>query len=282
MNDLRSDLERIDGRSYGYYKDLRSRTYRVGSYQMRFDHVQGDPFASPSRLRVDVPDELPSLPRWALAGPDARRAAADYLQRLLIQTLSRARRRSGSGKSGLLEVAFVGQEVLERTIGADGEDAAPTNLVADLLNANHRPVRLHGAMLLGFLRDPRALEAAKELRRALREEEATYLRRLLEALKDVRACELEVRSDGAFTACVHNTAKTAKRGLGLELRALAAAVTHRDPVGPPPEVLEDHKWSLDSELAAGSGVRVTGRLPASLLQRAAVVEIVVDRLDLLN
>jgi hypothetical protein len=174
------------------------------------------------------------------------------------------------------------QELLADNIGAQGERAAPANLLADLLNANHRPVRLHGAMLLAFLGDPRALEAAQELRRALREEEATYLRRLFEALGEVRACELSVAATGQVSLCVYNTSPRPKSGLGVALRALDAAVTHRDPVGPPPQVLDEHKWAVPGDLGPQSGVRLIGVLPGTPTDKAAMYEVVVDKMDLLN
>ncbi|HWZ89530.1 MAG TPA: hypothetical protein VNW92_11790, partial [Polyangiaceae bacterium] len=40
-------------------------------------------------------------------------------------------------------------------IGVEGDTAAPTNLLAELLHAHNRPVRMHGAMLLTFFGDPR-------------------------------------------------------------------------------------------------------------------------------
>ncbi len=160
MSDLRSDLERIDRRSYGYYKDLRGRTYRVGPYTLRFDHVQGDPFASPSRLRVDVPEDVPGLPSSSYEGPDARRATADYLQRALIGTLSGARHRSGSGKSGLVEVASVGQEVLERTgVRVDTEGGVRVRLFVGLPAAGRR-ILGHEAAALLVDRVPRLLDEA--------------------------------------------------------------------------------------------------------------------------
>ena len=173
------------------------------------------------------------------------------------------------------------QEPLDDTIGPNGENAAPTNLLADLLNANHRPVRLHGAMLLAFMGDPRARGAARELRRALREEEATYLRRLLEAVAEVRACNLEVSADGTVNACVHNTSDHPRGGLGLQVKALGANVTHTDPVGPPPDVLEDWKWPIPDALSPHAGVNVTGKIE-TFERRAAMYEVVVDKLELLN
>lgn len=52
--DLRKTLRRIDGRGYKAYKDIES-AYNFREYTLFVDHVQGDPFASPSRVRVQVP-----------------------------------------------------------------------------------------------------------------------------------------------------------------------------------------------------------------------------------
>ncbi len=112
---LRDLLERIDGRQYGYYKDLAQQSYEIGPYTVSFDHVQGDPFAAPTRVSVVLPSETLRLPDWACANPDARRASADHLQRAVRRELARVPRGSGSGKSGQLEIARMGQEVLERS-----------------------------------------------------------------------------------------------------------------------------------------------------------------------
>jgi predicted ABC-class ATPase len=114
-SELARDLERIDGRSYPAYKDLQRRAYPLGADRLTFEHVQGDPFAAPSRIRIDIPAGVARLPAWATANADARRATADFLHRAILQALAGARHRSGSGKSGLLEIAPLGQEVLERS-----------------------------------------------------------------------------------------------------------------------------------------------------------------------
>ena len=146
---LSRDLIRIDGRPYGHYRDLRGRDYALDGCALRFEHVQGDPFAAPSRLRVDLPAEELGLPGWAHAGRDARRASADFLQRALRPALARAGGGAGSGKSGLLEIAPAGQEVLERTgmvVGADG--GARVRLCAGLPAAGRRILGQAAADLL--------------------------------------------------------------------------------------------------------------------------------------
>ena len=50
-NDLQRILSRIDGRGYKAYKDLGG-DYELDPFTLYLDHVQGDPFASPSKVRV--------------------------------------------------------------------------------------------------------------------------------------------------------------------------------------------------------------------------------------
>ena len=49
--DLRRTITRIDGKGYKAYKDIKG-LYAFGLYTLIIDHVQGDPFAAPSRVRV--------------------------------------------------------------------------------------------------------------------------------------------------------------------------------------------------------------------------------------
>jgi predicted ABC-class ATPase len=123
MSSLSQDLQRLDGRPFPAYRDLRGREYVSGAYKVTFEHIQGDPFAAPSRISVSVPPDVPVLPGFAYRNADARRGSADFLHRAISRTLKQQRSRSGSGKSGLLEIADLGQEVLDRTalrVGSDG------------------------------------------------------------------------------------------------------------------------------------------------------------------
>ena len=146
---LERDLIRIDGRPYGHYRDLRGRRYPLGGCTLQVDHVQGDPFAAPSRLRVDVPCAALRLPEWARSGREARRATADFLQRALGPALSRSAGGAGSGKSGLLEITRAGQEVLDRTgVVVDADGSARLRLCAGLPAAGRRILGRAAADLL--------------------------------------------------------------------------------------------------------------------------------------
>ncbi len=155
---LEHDLKRIDGRPYGFYKDLRGQSYALGPYRLRFDHIQGDPFASPSRVRIDIPASQAKLPDWSCDGTVARRASADLVHRAFLRKLSAVRGKSGSGKSGLLAIMPVGQHVLERTavlVHPDG--AVRVRLSVGLPAAGRRILGREAAQLLSR-RLPEVLE----------------------------------------------------------------------------------------------------------------------------
>ena len=184
---LARDLLRIDGRPYGHYRDLRGRRYALGSGALTFEHIQGDPFAAPSRLRVDIPVAGLRLPAWARDGADARRATADFLQRALRPALAEAAGGAGSGRSGLLEIAAAGQEVLERTgVAVDADGASRVRLNAGLPAAGRR--------ILGRAADElltRRLDAA--LRHVAERLDFDALRNHVQAVEDQVALRAQLR-----------------------------------------------------------------------------------------
>lgn len=166
-------------------------------------------------------------------------------------------------------------------IGPFGDDAAPSNLFAGLLTANHRPVRLHAAMMLTFLGDPRARDATLALREALREDEAPYLSRLIVAQAPLKVCKLEVEpARHAGSACLFNAGAEARSDLGLRVRALAAEVSHGDPVGQPPEVRAEASYHVPGALEPGQGRLATFAFDLRG-ERAEAFEAFADRYDLL-
>lgn len=114
-NDLRQKLKEIDHRGYPAYKDLRGE-YDFGEYVLSIDHVQGDPFAAPSRVSVKVSKLKAGFPEAYYDSYHKRVTLQDHLTRLFGQQIEEgAFLAKGSGKSGLLSVSRCGQEVLERT-----------------------------------------------------------------------------------------------------------------------------------------------------------------------
>jgi len=136
--ELRRILRAIDGRGYKAYKDLRG-SYALDGLELHVDHVQGDPFAAPSRLRARVPQRVAGFPGALFATRARRLALADLLARRVRSAVARhAGGRRGSGKSGLVSVDAGGQEVLERTAVVVCEDFVEARLQVGLPAAGRR------------------------------------------------------------------------------------------------------------------------------------------------
>lgn len=115
-SDLKSLLNRIDHRGYPAYKDTKG-IYQFPGYILSIDHVQGDPFASPSRVSLRIPGKNAGFPKGLYQKSFQRIALQDYLTREYAKCAGHfAFRAKGSGKSGLISVSRCGQEVLERTV----------------------------------------------------------------------------------------------------------------------------------------------------------------------
>ncbi len=113
--ELRSKLRSIDHRGYPAYKDLRGQ-YDFKDYVLSIDHVQGDPFAAPSRLSVLVKAEQAGFPPAFYDTHEKRVTLQDHLTRLFASEVREGSfQAKGSGKSGLISASRCGQQVLERT-----------------------------------------------------------------------------------------------------------------------------------------------------------------------
>ncbi|NJO66808.1 MAG: hypothetical protein HC832_04895 [Leptolyngbyaceae cyanobacterium RM1_405_57] len=119
---LYQQLLQLDQRSYKAYKQIAG-VYQFPGFELSIDYVQGDPFASPSRLRVQIPQtysqrtdsRIKSFPEELYRSHSREVALRDYLTRQFAQVAAEVRGRRGSGNSGLIAIAPTSQQVLERT-----------------------------------------------------------------------------------------------------------------------------------------------------------------------
>ncbi|GAA0086129.1 ABC-ATPase domain-containing protein [Clostridium sp. CTA-7] len=112
---LKNELNKIDGKGYKLYKNLQGE-YHFKDYTLCIDYVQGDPFASPSRLRVVVDKNISNFPENLLDKKYKKIAVSDFLTRLFYFNINKyGEKIFGSGKSGLVTISKCPQEILERT-----------------------------------------------------------------------------------------------------------------------------------------------------------------------
>ena len=113
--ELKNLLQRIDHKGYPAYKDTRG-TYEFPGYVLSIDHVQGDPFAAPSKVSIHVRGKQAGFPEHLYQKDCRRTAVQDYLLRQFARQVEKVSfKAKGSGKSGLMAVSCPGQEVLERS-----------------------------------------------------------------------------------------------------------------------------------------------------------------------
>ncbi|MFQ5717244.1 MAG: ABC-ATPase domain-containing protein, partial [Nitrospinales bacterium] len=113
--ELRKIFPQIDGRGYKAYKVLQGKIFDYSPFRLKFEHVQGDPYAAPSRISVSIDLSATGFSGSLFDTPARKLAFEDYLLRTVhrqIKPLSALVR--GSGKSGLISVMPPSQKILQR------------------------------------------------------------------------------------------------------------------------------------------------------------------------
>ncbi|MCD6328098.1 ABC-ATPase domain-containing protein [bacterium] len=188
--DLKAKLKSIDRSGYKSYKTLAGR-YKCGDYILIFDIIQSDPFAPPSRIRVRVPSDVSRFPKALFSSAPRKRALEDFLTRQFHAATQESKRRiRGSGKSGTLEIAQCGQEVLARSSMKVTDEYIEARFVAGLpadgrIILGHEAYAMFYGVLPGLVRS--ALMYQNLDRNALAKhievvEDQDYIRQRLEEL----------------------------------------------------------------------------------------------------
>ncbi|HEY9865209.1 MAG TPA: ABC-ATPase domain-containing protein [Candidatus Obscuribacterales bacterium] len=124
QENLRQLLFDLDNRGYKAYKDIVG-TYEFSNFTLIIDYVQGDPFAAPSKFRVQIPSKIAGFPPELYRTPSREIALRDYLIREFDQNAIEISSHRGTGKSGMIAVTKMGQEILERTAASFINITAP-------------------------------------------------------------------------------------------------------------------------------------------------------------
>ncbi len=239
--DLRAQLARIDGRGYRAYRDI-SGAYHIDELVLYIDYVQGDPFASPSRIRVRLEGGRAGFPRQLHSNPDRKRALEDYILRAFDRVLGRvAKGHRGSGKSGMLAVDRPGQQVLERTAVVVDPGFVEVRMAAGLPARGRRVLGGQAAAML-LEEVPAAARASLYYERLNREE----LGEFVVGIEDAAGLRRQLRSMGAVAFIADGSILPRESGVSELPLPAARAVQFQSPP------------SLAREVTLGSGRRVTG------------------------
>ncbi|HEY5648760.1 MAG TPA: ABC-ATPase domain-containing protein [Nitrospiria bacterium] len=135
--DLSRKFQQLDGRGYKAYKEVTG-SYDFGEFTLVIDHVQGDPFAKPSRMRIQVPREIAGIPDELIRNKIRRIATGDFLTRRFSAEARRKSKNRGTGNSGLLSIDRPGQQVMERTSVIADDRRVEVRFVAGLPASGRR------------------------------------------------------------------------------------------------------------------------------------------------
>jgi predicted ABC-class ATPase len=217
--DLEQTLLNLDRQSYKAYKQIRGR-YQFPGFVLCIDHVQGDPFAAPSRVRVQVPQagqQGAGFPSELFTTPSRAIALCDYLNREFYRQSRQRQDKRGSGKSGLIAIAAPVQQVLQRNAVLIDETQVEARFVVGLPAQGRRILGRQAAELL--CDDIPAL-VARSLRYASLDADA--IRRHVETVEDADALRAQLR-DRQLVAFIADGATLPRRS-GIDDRPLTNAV----------------------------------------------------------
>jgi predicted ABC-class ATPase len=213
VKQLESILHRIDGRGYKAYKEIQGRRFSYDGFELVVEHVQGDPYAAPSRFRALIPIAKSGLPDSALATAARHRATRDYLARAF---------RAATRRHEELTIDAGRQTVLDRSACLIDEKTIDLRFRVDLPGAGRRILgRKAAALLIDEL--PRAVDRATGSQHL----DLERLERHAAAVEDQQALRDALDAAG-LVAFVGNDSVLPRRS-GIDDRPLDDAVVFESP-----------------------------------------------------
>ncbi len=216
-------LREIDNKSYPLYKQLKG-SYDMTGFILNIEHVQGDPFASPSMVSVEIPSVKAAFPRDLYDNEEKKVALEDQLLRLFAGELRKySFKAKGSGKSGFMGAIMPGPEVLKRT-GCEISDKGTVLVRFEVgFPANGRRIQSRELekMLVQFV--PEVVSRTLYYDRS-KEKQFRKVAELAEDQKFIR-CELKKRNLVAFVA----NGAILPRESGVSSRPMKQAVAFQSP-----------------------------------------------------
>ncbi len=156
MKKLVEQLKLLHQKGYKAYKSIQGR-YEGDKFTLYIDYVQGDPFATPSKIRLEIPVRLLPIQAEWLKLRHEKTAVEDCIARAVGKAVSELDNRPrGSGHSGKIFFDKPGQEILERT-AVMMNDRTVTVCMSVGLPANGRRINAKEATLLFASRIPHIL-----------------------------------------------------------------------------------------------------------------------------
>ncbi|WAJ24802.1 ABC-ATPase domain-containing protein [Lacrimispora xylanolytica] len=240
--DLKQFLRSIDGKGYPAYKGAKGE-YQFPGYVLSIDHIQGDPFAAPSRISIQIQGKKAAFPVDTYDLKHKRIALSDELLRRFGKMLEPySFQAKGSGKSGLLSISRPGQEILERiACQVNGFDGSLTLRLEAGFPANGRSIRSEELIKILFDFLPACISKVC-FYDAYTQEEKSGITSVIELSKDQEALRCKL-SDLGLIAFVANGAILPRQS-GISNRPMAKAVPFQSPSSMEVEIVLPHRGAI--------------------------------------
>lgn len=216
-------LREIDNKSYPAYKQLKG-SYDMHDFTLMIEHVQGDPFAAPSMVIVEVVGQKADFPKELYDTEEKKTALEDWLLRLFAREIQKySFQAKGSGKSGFMGAVMPGPEILKRTGCEIGNSGRVLVRLEMGFPANGRRIRSRELerMLIQFL--PKVVSETLYYHKT-QEKQFRQVAELAEDQKFIRQ-ELKKRNLVAFVA----NGAVLPRESGISSRPMKNAVAFQSP-----------------------------------------------------
>ena len=243
--ELRQLVTRIDHRSYPAYKDTKG-MYQFPGYLLSIDHVQGAPFASPSRVSIQVKGKIAGFPEQLYQTKWQKTALEDALIRQFGQCCEKfGFKAKGSGKSGMISISRCGQEVLERSAAQIDEKTGDIHIRLEVgFPANGRTINAREWIRIFFEFLPECVEKALYYKNC----DAKRLQKISDLAEDQQALR-DILPKLGLCAFVAN-GSILPRESGVSARPMKSAVCFRSPEEMEVEITLPHRGVI-----RGMGIR---------------------------
>lgn len=222
MRTLRQRLDQIAGKGYKAYKRLAG-SYDFGDFRLTFDHIQGDPYAQPSRISVFLKPPQHGIPVDFYRDRTRQTATEDFIGRRIAAAIAgHVRGGRGTGRSGAVEIATSGQQILRRNAVLIDENGLEARLLFALPGSGRSILADEAAVML-FQELPAVIEdsllwTGKDLE---------DLQRHIHSLEDQQALRRQLKERGGI-AFIADGAILPRRS-GIDDKPLPTAVPFAAP-----------------------------------------------------
>ena len=87
MKELYQRLKALSGKNYGNYRQLANKKLDFGDFSLEFLHIQGDPYAPPSKILISAPLKILGWTSNFTNSFTKQIAFSDFLHRELAQNI---------------------------------------------------------------------------------------------------------------------------------------------------------------------------------------------------